>query len=95
MGTRHRAAIGITEESDAISVVVSEETGAISLAVGGAIERDIDAEQLRQRLSQLLSRYVAQTALPTPISDNTLGNGEHDLEPFVSEQDFREGTERS
>ena len=44
MGTRHRAAIGITEETDAISVVVSEETGAISLAVGGAIERDIDVE---------------------------------------------------
>ena len=95
MGTRHRAAIGITEESDALSVVVSEETGAISLAVGGAIERNIDAEQLRQRLSQLLSRYVAQTALPTPITDNTLGNGEHDLEPFAPEQDFREGTERS
>ena len=94
MGTRHRAAIGITEESDAISVVVSEETGAISLAVGGAIERNIDAEQLRQRLSQLLSRYVPQAALPTPISDNTLGNGEHDFEPFVPEQDFREGTER-
>src|ERR1041385_7420849 len=82
MGTRHRAAIGITEESDAISVVVSEETGAISLAVGGAIERNIDAEQLRERLSQLLSRYVPQAALPTQISDNTLGNGERDFGPF-------------
>ena len=40
LGTRHRAAIGITEETDAIAVIVSEETGAISLAVAGAIERD-------------------------------------------------------
>jgi diadenylate cyclase len=40
-GTRHRAAIGITEETDAVSVVVSEETGSISIAAGGAIERDI------------------------------------------------------
>ena len=41
LGTRHRAGIGITEETDAISVIVSEETGAISLAVAGNIERDI------------------------------------------------------
>ena len=40
LGTRHRAGIGVTEETDAIAVVVSEETGAISLAVGGKIERD-------------------------------------------------------
>src|SRR5271170_912802 len=48
-GTRHRAAIGITEETDAISVVVSEETAGISIAVGGAIERDITMEYLRER----------------------------------------------
>jgi hypothetical protein len=69
LGTRHRAAIGITEETDAIAVVVSEETGAISLAVGGRIERDLTAEELRQRLSQLLHRYVPASALPTPISN--------------------------
>lgn len=68
LGTRHRAAIGITEETDAIAVVVSEETGAISLAVGGRIERDLTAEELRQRLSQLLHRYVPATALPTPMT---------------------------
>ena len=55
LGTRHRAAIGITEETDAISVVVSEETGAISIAVGGAIERNITVEYLRERLSELLA----------------------------------------
>jgi diadenylate cyclase len=68
MGTRHRAGIGITEETDAIAVIVSEETGAISLAVSGNIERDISAEQLRERLSSLLNRYVPPATLPTPVS---------------------------
>jgi hypothetical protein len=49
-GTRHRAAIGITEETDAIAIVVSEETGGISVADAGKIERDLDVETLRQRL---------------------------------------------
>lgn len=65
LGTRHRAAIGITEETDAIAVIVSEETGAISLALGGKIERDLTAEQLRGRLSAELKRYMAPVALPT------------------------------
>ncbi len=69
LGTRHRAGIGITEETDAIAVIVSEETGAISLAVGGNIERDLTVEYLRERLSQLLRRYVAPTTLPTPINN--------------------------
>ena len=51
MGTRHRAGIGITKETDAIAVIVSEESGAISLAVSGNVERDISAEQLRERLA--------------------------------------------
>ena len=67
MGTRHRAGIGITEETDAIAVIVSEETGAISLAVAGNFERDLTVEQLRERLSTLLRRYVPPVTLPTPI----------------------------
>jgi diadenylate cyclase len=54
LGTRHRAAVGITEESDAIAIVVSEETGMISLVAGGEITRNLDASALRQRLSELL-----------------------------------------
>jgi diadenylate cyclase len=65
MGTRHRAGIGITEETDAIAVIVSEETGAISMAVGGKIERDLTVEQLRELLSMELRRYMAPVALPT------------------------------
>jgi len=68
LGTRHRAGIGITEETDAIAVIVSEETGAISIAVAGNIERDITVEQLRERLSELLRHYVPPTTLPTPVA---------------------------
>jgi len=68
MGTRHRAGIGITEETDAIAVIVSEESGAISLAVAGNFERDLTVEQLRERLSTLLRRYVPPATLPTPIA---------------------------
>ncbi len=67
MGTRHRAGIGITEETDAIAVIVSEETGAISLAIGGNIERGLTVEQLRKRLGELLRRYLPPSALPTPM----------------------------
>jgi diadenylate cyclase len=54
LGTRHRAAIGLTEESDAAAVVVSEETGQISIALNGEIERDLTPDQLRVRLRNLI-----------------------------------------
>lgn len=79
LGTRHRAGIGITEETDAVAVIVSEETGAISLAVAGQIERDLTADQLRMRLSDLLHRYLPPAALPTPIGD-TAENGANGFE---------------
>jgi diadenylate cyclase len=53
-GTRHRAALGITEQTDALAIVVSEERGTISLADGGSIVRDLDEHELRQRLYGLL-----------------------------------------
>jgi diadenylate cyclase len=54
LGSRHRAAIGLTEENDSIAIVVSEETGTISLAADGAIERGLDTDQLRTRLRSLV-----------------------------------------
>src|SRR6266567_1659807 len=73
LGTRHRAGIGVTEETDAIAVIVSEETGALSLAVAGKIERDLTVEQLRERLGELLRRYVPPSTLPTPITNGIEG----------------------
>ncbi len=93
-GTRHRAAIGITEETDAISVVVSEETAAISIAVGGAIERDITVEYLRERLSELLRRYVPTAALPTTLTDRELASEDRKLERLSHEKDLADGAER-
>jgi diadenylate cyclase len=69
VGTRHRAAIGVTEETDAIAIIVSEETGQISLAQAGHIDRNMSVEELRERLSTLLHRFVPPTTLPSPITE--------------------------
>lgn len=53
LGTRHRAAVGLTEETDAVAVVVSEETGAISVSVYGKLTRNLDGEELRRVLTSL------------------------------------------
>ena len=53
LGTRHRAGVGISEVSDSITIIVSEETGAISLAVGGKLLRNVDGDVMRDKLSQL------------------------------------------
>src|SRR5512147_1661498 len=54
LGTRHRAALGITEENDAVAIVVSEESGAISLALDGGLERGLTPDTLRLKLRALL-----------------------------------------
>jgi uncharacterized protein (TIGR00159 family) len=54
LGTRHRAAIGLTEETDAVAIVVSEEDGMVSLVREGKITRDVDAATLRTALQRLL-----------------------------------------
>lgn len=55
LGTRHRAGIGLTEETDAIAIIVSEETGAISMAAAGKLETAIDMESLRIRLTNIFT----------------------------------------
>jgi diadenylate cyclase len=55
LGTRHRAAIGLTEENDAVAIVVSEERGHIGLAMNGRIERALSADELRERLGTFVT----------------------------------------
>src|SRR5207244_4980254 len=62
LGSRHRAAIGLTEENDSVAIVVSEETGSISIVADGQIERGLNADELRARLRAL----VLQRRSPAP-----------------------------
>jgi len=63
-GTRHRAAIGISEQTDAVVVVVSEETGSISLVVRGRIERNLTEDKLRRRIFNLIRPQAPRRAVP-------------------------------
>jgi diadenylate cyclase len=99
LGTRHRAGIGVTEETDAIAVVVSEETGTISLAVGGKIERDLTVDELRERMGALLRHFVPPSTLPTPITNGeaALDDGEGESPevslPGPTDNRFNQGTD--
>jgi len=80
VGTRHRAAVGITEESDAVVIVVSEETQALSVVVGGVMARSLDGARLREVLRDVLAggegerRVMAELAGPRNMSgDDPLG----------------------
>jgi diadenylate cyclase len=73
LGTRHRAAVGITEESDAVVVVVSEETSAISVVYAGELVRNLDGPRLREVLREILSggrleRLTASDELRPPAT---------------------------
>lgn len=61
LGSRHRAAIGLTEENDAVALVVSEETGVVSIAVDGRIERGFSTDELRARLRALVGHRRVRT----------------------------------
>jgi uncharacterized protein (TIGR00159 family) len=77
LGTRHRAALGITEQTDAVCVVVSEERGAISLCFDGNIARDLDGGQLRKALQGLLTDQKKRTrARKTSRPPTRPGGGE-------------------
>ncbi|HEV7860965.1 MAG TPA: diadenylate cyclase CdaA [Pyrinomonadaceae bacterium] len=71
LGTRHRAALGITEDTDAVAVVVSEETGLISFVQAGKIKRGLDATKLRASIFQALEVPTAESRREKakPLSD--------------------------
>jgi diadenylate cyclase len=56
LGTRHRAAIGIAEDTDALAIVVSEESAQISLAFAGRLERDVDLDRLRGAITSAIAK---------------------------------------
>jgi diadenylate cyclase len=93
LGSRHRAGIGITEETDAIVVIVSEETGNISVAVGGDIAKDLTVEELRERISELLRRYIPRATLPTTATEGDLAPAESNHQPIAPQKSFGNGSE--
>jgi uncharacterized protein (TIGR00159 family) len=77
LGSRHRAAIGVTEDTDAVAVVVSEETGTISVVVGGRIRRDLDGRSLKWALLEALDVQE----VPPPREDAPQGLPARDKSP--------------
>ena len=65
LGTRHRAAIGISEVSDSLTIIVSEETGAVSVAKTGKIYRNLDQDGLREQLKNIQKAEPEQSRLQT------------------------------
>jgi diadenylate cyclase len=74
LGSRHRAAIGVTEDTDALAVVVSEETGLISLVSGGTIRRGFDGRTLKQALLEALE--VEEAEEPKTASEKAAAGDE-------------------
>jgi diadenylate cyclase len=67
LGTRHRAAIGVTEETDCLSLVVSEETGRISVCSGGEIELNVSLDRLEQRINEHILRRRGTVKRPATV----------------------------
>ena len=85
LGLRHRAGLGITEESDAIAIVVSEETGIVSICHRGRIERNFDPESFKRRLGQLLLLEKYEESDSAQLGAETHGPADRD-NPLVSHQ---------
>jgi len=88
LGTRHRAAIGITEETDAIVIVVSEETGAVSVAYNGRLRRGLDESRLHRVLSSMLRReHTGLARFREKLRSGEADRSDSVLMSFIEEQD--------
>jgi diadenylate cyclase len=85
LGLRHRAALGISEESDAIAIVVSEETGIVSLCHKGKIERNFEPDTFKRRLGQLMTAETYEEPVSEQLGGETRLNPRRD-HPLVPHQ---------
>jgi diadenylate cyclase len=82
LGTRHRAAIGVTEDSDAFAIIVSEETGVISFALDGRLKRNLDGQQLRRLIHQSMGPWQSEAESEELEAEER--KRDHDLSAVVS-----------
>lgn len=89
LGLRHRAAVGISEETDAVAIVISEETGTISMAVNGVLERKLDESEFKERLEKVFEpeekARKADDEKDQRDNDETLDTEDSGLDPSDSD----------
>jgi len=87
LGLRHRAAIGLTEETDAVAIVVSEETGGISMAINGDLKRNLSEREFREMLEEI---FLPEQKINEDDAEETLDSKDSSLDPsdrdMVSDQ---------
>jgi len=86
LGLRHRAALGLSEESDAVTLVVSEETGIVSICHRGKLERNFDPESLKLRLGELFLQQSDENSDPQQLGGENRFTGARER-PLVSHQE--------